>query len=138
MDATQTMTSAELLPEQKVTARKLDRILDGFEAVGARIAFLGRVLSIPLQTQADLQHALQCDAACDRSANPREARMREELRGLLVMRYEVVARMASSEQVGAPAARDILQTATDRLLAKGFDAQAPGMNLRPLFDGIED
>ena len=61
----------------------------------------------------------------------------KELRALLVMRYELVARLAANERVGATAMRDILLSANDRLLAKGFDPQDPGMNLQPLFDSVE-
>lgn len=130
-------TKREDSPQYQAVARQLDRMVAHMEAVGARIAFLGRALDLPLRTPADIQAALECDADCQRQQNSRQARMREELRGLLVMRYSTVTRMASSVQVGAPAARDILLTANDRLLSKGFDAQAPGLNLRPLFDGID-
>ncbi|PWW45640.1 hypothetical protein [Melaminivora alkalimesophila] len=118
-------------------ALRLDRMVAHMEAVAARIAFLGRALDLPLRTPADIQTALECDADCQEQRGTRQMRMREELRGLLVMRYTVVARMAASVQVGAPAARDILLVANDRLLARGFDAGAPGLNLRPLFEGID-
>lgn len=64
--------------------------------------------------------------------------MREELRGLLVLRYEMVAHLAADTSVGAQAVRDILLCANDRLLCKGFAPEAPGMNLRPLFEGVYD
>lgn len=125
------------MDQHQATARRLDRMVVHMQEVGARIAFLGRVLDQPLRTPADIQNALECDADCSAPRPARQARMREELRGLLVMRYVVVTRMAGSVQVGAPATRDILLTANDRLLAKGFNASAPGLNLRALFDGID-
>ena len=137
-DAT-TAASAQDSAGRAITQRRLNRILNGFEAVSARIAFLARTLDIPLHSASDIQQALECDANCSGAkAGTREARMRAELRALLVLRYDVVARMAHSERVGLNATRDILHTANDRLLAKGYDAQAPGMDLRPLFDGIDD
>lgn len=131
------MPTEAAAPRNDAIALRLDRMVTHMEAVGARIAFLGRALDLPLRTPADIQAALECDADCQKQRQSRQGRMREELRGLLVMRYSVVQRMARSDQVGAPAARDILLTATDRLLVKGFDAGAPGLNLRPLFDGID-
>jgi hypothetical protein len=136
---TKASTTAQDGASKAITQRRLNRLINGFEAVGARIAFLARTLGIPLHSAADIQQALECDANCSGAkAGTREARMRAELRALLVLRYEVVARMAHSERVGAAAACSILHTANDRLLAKGYDAQAPGMDLRPLFDGIDD
>ena len=135
---TDAIIDTPLAPGQEAIATRLDRMVGHMAAVSARIAFLGRALDIPLQTPADIQNALECDAACAASRTAsRQVRMREELRGLLVMRYDVVVRMARSEQVGAPATRDILLTANDRLLTQGFDAEAPGLNLRPLFDGLD-
>jgi hypothetical protein len=49
--------------------------------------------------------------------------MHEELRGLLVLRYDAVARLA--DESGAQAARDILRVVHERLLAKGY----PPLNL---------
>ena len=108
-----------------------------FENTGARITFLANALGLPLHSAAQVEEALECDEACAR-ASAREARMREELRALLVMRYRAVTRLAQNVQVGAPAARDILLTASDRLQRRGFDAQAPGVNLRSQFETLQD
>src|SRR5574344_1258561 len=124
--------------ETEMVQRQLQRMVRHFSRLSARIAFLVKKLDLPLQTPAQTQTALECDDLCNASAsNPREARLREELRALLVMRYELVARLAANERVGATAMRDILLSANDRLLAKGFDPQDPGINLQPLFDSVE-
>lgn len=124
--------------ETEMVQRQLQRMVRHFSRLSARIAFLAKKLDLPLQTPAQTQAALECDDLCNAPASsPREARLREELRALLVMRYELVARLAANERVGATAMRDILLSANDRLLAKGFDPQDPGMNLQPLFDSVE-
>lgn len=134
-----TTSSSGCSSEKEALQRQLGRLLGNFESMNARIALLAKGLDVSLETAAQVQAVLQCDSDCAApQGNPRLARMREELRGLLVMRYELVTRMAKSDWVGAQAARDILLSANDRLLAKGFDASDPGMNLRPFFDGIED
>lgn len=125
--------------EQAVARLQVRRLARQLESLGGRIALLAQSLDLPLQTAAETQAVLQCDQLCATRAGTggREARMREELRGLLVLRYEVVTQLARNERIGAPGARDLLLYANECLLAKGFDARAPGMNLRPLFDGID-
>lgn len=123
--------------EQEAVAVQVHRLVHQLEAMGARISLLARGLGLSLQTPSEIQAVLRCDEACARNTNPRETRMLEELRGLLVLRYGVVKQVANNDQAGAPAARDLLLYANDRLQAKGFDAQDPGINLRPMFDGID-
>lgn len=124
--------------EKEALAQRLERIVSHLERLNARIVFLAQALDLPLQTPAQTLAALQCDEACAHGANKRETRLREELRGLLVMRYDVVLRMARSERLGAAAACHILHSANDRLLAKGYDQHAPGMQLGAQFDGLID
>lgn len=124
--------------EKQALEQRLERIVAHIERLNARIVFLAQALDVPLQTPAQTLAALQCDEACARSVDKRQTRMREELRGLLVMRYDVVQRMARSERLGAAAACHILHSANDRLLAKGYDSHAPGMQLGPQFDGLID
>lgn len=122
---------------QQVIERHLHHFVRQFEGMGARITLLAQALDVPLGTASELQAALQCDAAT--AGRPgREERMREELRGLLVLRYRAFRRLAYNPDVGPQAARDILLYANDRLLCKGFPYEAPGLNLRALFDGIDD
>ncbi len=121
--------------ERDVIERHLRHFVKQFETMGARITMLAQALGVPLRTPADIDAALQCDGT---RYQGREARMREELRALLVLRYQTFERLAYNVNVGPQAARDILLSANDRLLRNGFPAEAPGMNLRPFFDGIED
>ena len=121
--------------ERDVIERHLRHFVKQFETMGARITMLAQALGVPLRTPSDIEAALQCDGARDQG---REARMREELRALLVLRYHAFEQLAYNVDVGPQAARDILLSANDRLLCNGFPAEAPGMNLRPFFDGIED
>lgn len=124
--------------EHEAVAERLYRLIDELAGLGARIALLARQLRLPLQTRAEVGQALAGDGrgpVSGRSAaRGREACMREELRGLLVLRYELVTRIAG--EVGAQAARDILFGAQARLLREGFGPQAPGMDLHPLFEGL--
>ena len=123
--------------ETEMVQRQLQRMVRHFSRLSARIAFLAKKLDLPLQTPAQIQTALECDDLCNAPAsNPREARLREELRALLVMRYELVTRLAANERVGATAMRDILLSANDRLRREGFGPHAPGMDLHPLFEGL--
>ena len=101
-------------------AEHLQRLVEHFEALDTRIGCLAQALHIPLQTPADLTQLL---AHGDDPTVSREAEMHEELRGLLVLRYDAVVRLA--DESGAQAARDILRVVHERLLAKGY----PPLNL---------
>ncbi|KAB2896604.1 MAG: hypothetical protein F9K35_13630 [Burkholderiaceae bacterium] len=119
--------------EHDATAEHLRRMVALLDALGARITRLAQALDMPLDNPGDVERALLHG---NESVPPhdRHASMREELRGLLVLRYNVVKRYA--DEVGAQAARDILVCAQDQLLREGFRPQAPGMDLRSLFDGF--
>jgi hypothetical protein len=92
--------------EHEAVAEHLHRLVEHFEELDTRIGGLAQALHVSLQTPAS-----------------REAEMHEELRGLLVLRYDAVARLA--DESGAQAARDILRVVHERLLAKGY----PPLNL---------
>jgi len=64
--------------------------------------------------------------------------MRQELRGLLVLRYRAVRKLARHPSVGPQATRDLLLCANEGLLCKGFSSEAPGLKLPALFHGFED
>ena len=119
--------------EHDATAEHLRRMVALLDSLGARIARLAQALDMPLDNPGDVERALLHG---EESAPPhdRHASMREELRGLLVLRYNVIKRYA--DEVGAQAARDILVCAQEQLLREGFRPQAPGMDLRSLFDGF--
>ena len=118
--------------ENEALAEHLFHLVDELAGLGARIALLARQLHLPLQTRAEVERALAGQEG--EHVHRREAFMREELRGLLVLRYELVTRIAN--EAGAQAARDILLSAQDRLRREGFGPHAPGMDLHPLFEGL--
>jgi len=122
--------------EHEAVAERLRRLIDELAGLGARITLLARQLHLPLQTRAEVEQVLAGDEHEHEhgALRGRQACMREELRGLLVLRYELVTRIAG--EVGAQAARDILLGAQERLLREGFGPHAPGMDLHPLFDGL--
>jgi hypothetical protein len=109
------------------------RLVAQLEEMGARISRLAQLLKIPLETSDQLDRALH-HTTDGPALTGRQGQMRAELRGLLVLRYEVVTRLAGD--VGSQATRDILLCAQDRLLCEGFAPQAPGMRLELLFDEI--
>jgi hypothetical protein len=56
--------------------------------------------------------------------------MREELRGLLVLRYGVTTRF--TQKLGAEVTRDLFICAEEKLLREGFRPGADGIDLRAL------
>ena len=66
------------------------------------------------------------------SPDRRKAHMREELRGLLVLRYGVARSYV--DRVGVDATRHILVSAQEQLIREGFKPGADGTNLRRLFE----
>lgn len=119
--------------EKQAIEEHLHRLVAQLEELGARISRLAQMLRVPLETREQIDRALLRDTDGPEPTG-RQGHMREELRGLLVLRYEVVTRLAGD--VGSQATRDILLCAQDRLLCEGFAPQAPGMRLEMLFDGI--
>ncbi|WP_322996043.1 hypothetical protein [Castellaniella sp.] len=123
-------------PRRDAAARQLERMVCYFESTGARIALLARSLGLPLRSPSEVDAVLQDDAADNRAVGP-QAVMRDELRALLLMRYQAITQMAHSTQVGPPATRDILLIASHRLQQRGFAHDAPGLSLQAHFDDIE-
>jgi hypothetical protein len=101
------------------------RLVAQLEEMGARISRLAQLLKIPLETSDQLDRALH---------HTTDGPALTGRQGQLVLRYEVVTRLAGD--VGSQATRDILLCAQDRLLCEGFAPQAPGMRLELLFDEI--
>jgi len=125
----------------------VQQIVGRFEGVGARISLLAQELDVPLGSSSGLDAALQCDADLAQSRNKqrkeskdarRRQRMRQELRGLLVLRYRAVRKLARHPSVGPQATRDMLLCANEGLLCKGFSSEAPGLKLPVLFEGLDD
>ena len=119
------------------------------EQLSARIARLASALDVDLQNESELDRVLNMDGggapaherrAAANSALPagsperRKSHLREELRGLLVLRYGVTRRFV--DRVGVDATRHILVNAQDQLEREGFKPGAAGADLRRLFDGF--
>lgn len=131
-------------------ADQLRRMCHSVRELSARIARLATSLGVDLENQAELDRVLQSDATRvptpDRRVTPdrrssarasmspdrRKAHMRDELRGLLVLRYGVARSVVN--RVGVDAARHIMESAQDQLVREGFKRGADGANLKHLFD----
>ena len=106
-----------------------------------RIQQLALALHAPLQTEADVDRILQRPptppvaverrreggAHNYRGPERRTAHLWDELRALLVLRYQLCSRLAAA--VGAPAVRDLLAAADAQLRREGFSSTPAGMAL---------
>ncbi len=131
-------------------ADHLRRMSDSVQQLSARIARLATSLGVNLENEAELDQVLRIDAVRvpvpDRRVTPdrrtalragmspdrRKSHMREELRGLLVLRYGVARSYVG--RVGVDATRHILVSAQEQLVREGFKPGADGAHLRRLFD----
>ena len=118
--------------EKTTTERALleyaQRLSTSIERLNARIARLASALDVQLEKDGDVERALQRDAAA--VGQGRERRMREELRGLLVLRYSLTTRY--TQKLGAEVTRDLFICAEEKLLREGFRPGADGIDLRAL------
>ena len=134
---------------EEALAAHLQRMSGSIEQLSARIARLASALDVDLQNDSELDRVLNMDGggapaherrAAANSALPagsperRKSHLREELRGLLVLRYGVTRRFV--DRVGVDATRHILVNAQDQLEREGFKPGAAGADLRRLFDGF--
>lgn len=134
---------------EEALAAHLQRMSGSIEQLSARIARLASALDVDLQNESELNRVLNMDGggapaherrAAANSALPagsperRKSHLREELRGLLVLRYGVTRRFV--DRVGVDATRHILVNAQDQLEREGFKPGAAGADLRRLFDGF--
>lgn len=106
----------------------VQRLSESIERLNARIARLAVALDVPLEKDIDIDHALQ--RSTQTNSTPRERRMREELRGLLVLRYGVATRY--TQKLGAGVTRDLFIYAEEKLQREGFRPGADGIDLRAL------
>lgn len=131
-------------------ADQLRRMGASVRELSARIARLATRLGVNLENESELEQVLRIDAVRvpvpdrritpDRRTAPRAAmgtdrrksHMREELRGLLVLRYGVARSYIG--RVGVDATRHILVSAQEQLVREGFRPGADGAHLRRLFD----
>lgn len=131
-------------------ADQLRRMSASVQDLSARIARLAVALGVDLENESELERVLCIDAVRvpvpDRRVTPdrraasrvgmspdrRKSHMREELRGLLVLRYGVARSYV--DRVGVDATRHILVSAQEQLVREGFRPGADGANLRRLFE----
>ena len=138
------------LTENDPLALRLQSMESSIEALNARIARLAIGLGVSLENEAEIAHVMSqknpastvtherrnAQGGSDTShtgANPdrRVAHKREELRGLLVLRYGVETRYV--EEVGVVATRQILSDAEAQMVKDGFKPGADGIDLDRLF-----
>ncbi|MEO8170350.1 MAG: hypothetical protein ABI575_05745 [Oxalobacteraceae bacterium] len=121
-------------------AERLQRMTSSMEAINARIVRLAIALDVSLQSNDEV---LQVMSQQQLPALPRQsqisasllmARKREELRGLLVLRYSVETRYVV--EVGVTATRQILIEAEQHLASKGFNPGDDGIDLNRMFDAF--
>jgi hypothetical protein len=122
----------------------LHQIELSFETLNLRIARLAIVLGVSLKNEEDLARVMHRPAAqvppqerriterrgfsrADSSTERRTARSWDELRALLVLRYD--AQKDCVEQVGGSATRKILSHVEEHMMRKGFKHGDDGMDL---------
>jgi hypothetical protein len=115
-------------PVEDPQAMRLQRMVSSIEAINVRIARLAIGLGVTLSSEAEVAELMRChqlkpDLSIDNQ--------REELRGLLVLRYGVETRYV--DQVGLITTRQILIEAEQHLLRDGFDLGDDGIDLKLLF-----
>jgi hypothetical protein len=111
-------------------AGRVHRMTLSMEVLSARIARLARLLDVSLQSEAELTRLLARELGQQAAPDRRQARMREELRGLLVLRYSAARRCA--DEVGASTTRFIMLSAEEQLVREGFKPGANGFDARSL------
>jgi hypothetical protein len=115
--------------EETSQAQRLDRMTSSFEAINARIVRLAIALDISLQNDDEVAQAM---CRHQPTSDLLMANKREELRGLLVLRYGIQTRYV--DEVGIVATRQILIEAEEHLVRKGFKPGDDGVNLERLFN----
>lgn len=138
----------ELRPEQEPLAQRLLDMASSIEALNVRIARLAIGLGVSLDSEVEVARAMSQtlavsavsherrtapgpSAASHTGPDRRMAHKREELRGLLVLRYGVETRYV--DEVGVVATRQILVEAEAHLVRDGFKPGADGIDLDRLF-----
>jgi hypothetical protein len=109
-----------------------DQMSQLLQDLDAQIARLAHATGISLDDREGLREALrlQPGSADDSQAERRHQRAHLELRGLLVLRYDVIRKF--TEQIGAEATRDLLVEAEGHLDAIGFAHGSDGLHLDTL------
>lgn len=121
------MQTESTTTEQALNAH-VQRLSESIERLNARIARLASALNVALDQRSEVERMLQREQTA--SGSPRERRMREELRGLLVLRYGMTT--SYTKKLGAGVTRDLFVYAEEKLQREGFRPGADGINLREL------
>ena len=130
--------AAPAAPDQD--AARLQRMRSLVEDINMRVIRLAIALDVQLQSEADVKRVLArrtvaVSVETDRRTNSdsEKSRQWEELRALLVLRYELETRYV--DQVGVGATRQILIDAEEHLVDKGFKFgdDGIGIDLNSLF-----
>lgn len=130
--------------------RYLQQMVSSIEAINARIARLAMALGVTLANEHEVAAVMSRPVAVallqerretpERRAGPRTesgperrvAHLREELRGLLVLRYSVEKHCV--EDAGVTVTQQIMAEAEAHLLRRGFKPGADGIDLDHLFN----
>ncbi len=109
------------------------RLEGRLEKLDERIAALSHLLDARLEQHGQLQQWLHQQPATPQSGphqSTRESRLRSELRGLLVLRYQIITRYCN--ELGAPLALQLVCYAEERLEAKGWAPGVDGLDVQAL------
>lgn len=109
-------------------AKHVRRMVSSMESLSTRIARLALALHVPLNRQGEMSQLMSRHPV---APNLPMARQHEELRGLLVLRYQVQTRCVA--RIGVTATRQILVEAEQKLLLKGFRLGDDGIDPDFLF-----
>lgn len=127
-------------PAEDALAQRARRIKNSLADLNARIARLSLLLQLPLDTEAQVQliverthplfrlHADQ-QTGTSTGVQHRQANALEELRGLLVLRCKVMAKLL--DDLGLELTGQIANQAEDHLERLGFKPGADGFRLLP-------
>ena len=126
----------------------IERLSASMEGINARIARLASALNVPLndpqavnalmakpQVEAVIneRRSAQSDLAhVSVSSEHRQAHLHEELRGLLVLRYQMET--ASLDDNGLAVTREAMAQAEEHLIRQGFKPGADGVGLDKFFN----
>ena len=127
MHSTQNIPSSGSLTQQALREH-VGRLSYSVEQINARIARLAKTLHMSLDRDSDIAQALQLPVS--NSGDALQRRLRQELRGLLVLRYGMAARF--SQKMGASLTRELFAYAEENVQRAGFCDGDDGLHLKDL------
>ena len=130
------------LPNADAQTQHLIQMESSIEAINVRIARLAMALGVSLNNEHEVALIMSRPQAVsmerrtsvrtDVSPDRRMAHLREELRGLLVLRYSIEESYV--DDVGVTVTRQIMVEAEEHLVRRGFKPGADGIDLDRLFN----